>query len=141
MIALDDLGNLLAQSNVVVFTTYRRDGMPQQSLVTVGELEGTLAFTTRSRNAKAFNLARDPRCAIMVVSPDRRSFAVLDGIAEVSSLGDTSAEQLRIRLREIYRAAAGSDHPNWDEYDKVMRDQGRVAVQLRPTRIVGHNVE
>ena len=123
MIALDDLGNLLAQSNVVVFTTYRRDGMPQQSLVTVGELEGTLAFTTRSRNAKAFNLARDPRCA------------------EVSSLGDTSAEQLRIRLREIYRAAAGSDHPNWDEYDKVMREQGRVAVQLRPTRIVGHNVE
>lgn len=111
MTTLDDLDGLLAQSRVVVFTTYRRDGMPQQSLVTVGNLDGGLAFTTRSRNAKAHNLARDPRCAMMLVSPDRRAFAVLDGEAEVLGPRNAEPEALRLKLREVYRAAAGADHP------------------------------
>ena len=137
MPALDDLDGLLAQSNVVVFTTFRRDGMPQQSLVTVGKADGGLAFTTRSANAKARNLARDPRCAMMIVSPDRRAFAVLDGKAEVTGADNADAEALRLRLREVYRAAAGKEHPDWDEYDRVMVEQGRVVVLLRPDRIAG----
>ena len=140
MPALDNLDGLLAQSNVVVFTTFRRDGMPQQSLVTVGKADGGLAFTTRSVNAKARNLARDPRCAMMIVSPDRRAFAVLDGKAEVTGADNADAEALRVRLREVYRAAAGKEHPDWDEYDRVMVEQGRIAVLLRPDRIAGQGV-
>ena len=139
MPSLDDLKGLLGQSRVVVFTTYRRDGMPQQSLVTVGELNGGLAFTTRSRNAKAYNLARDPRCAMMLVSPDRRTFAVLDGEAEVLGAHNLDAEALRLKLREVFQAADGQ-HEDWDEYDRAMLEQRRVAVTLRPSRIVGHNV-
>ena len=137
MPTLDDLDALLAQNSVVVFTTFRRDGMPQQSLVTVGKMDGGLAFTTRSVNAKARNLARDPRCAIMLVSPDRRAFAVLDGSAEVQGAHNTDAEALRLRLREVYRTAAGREHPDWDEYDRAMAEQERVAVLLRPDRIAG----
>ena len=140
MPTLDDLDGLLAQSNVVVFTTFRRDGMPQQSLVTVGKLDGGLAFTTRSRNAKAYNLARDPRCAIMLVRPDNRGFAVLDGSAEVQGPHNTDADVLRLRLREVYRVAAGKEHPNWDEYDRVMAEEGRVVVLLRAGRITGRNL-
>ena len=140
MPTLDDLDGLLAQSNVVVFTTFRRDGMPQQSLVTVGKMDGGLAFTTRSRNAKAYNLARDPRCAIMLVRPDGRGFAVLDGSAEVQGPHNTDVDALRLRLREVYRVAAGKEHPDWDEYDRVMLKEGRVAVLLLPDRITGRNV-
>ena len=140
MPTLDDLDGLLAQSNVVVFTTFRRDGMPQQSLVTVGKLDGGLAFTTRSRNAKAYNLARDPRCAIMLVRPDNRGFAVFDGSAEVQGPHNTDADVLRLRLREVYRVAAGKEHPNWDEYDRVMAEEGRVVVLLRAGRITGRNL-
>ncbi|MYB83762.1 MAG: TIGR03618 family F420-dependent PPOX class oxidoreductase [Chloroflexi bacterium] len=139
MTTLDDLDGLLGQNNVVVFTTFRRDGMPQQSLVTVGKMDGGLAFTTRSRNAKAYNLARDPRCAIMLVKPDNRGFAVLDGKAEVQGPHNSDAESLRLRLREVYRIAAGKEHPDWDEYDRVMLEQGRVAVLLRPDRIFARN--
>ncbi len=139
MATLDDLDGLLAHNNVVVFTTFRRDGMPQQSLVTVGKMEGGLAFTTRSRNAKAYNLARDARCAVMLVKPDMRAFAVLDGRAEVQGPHNTDAEALRLRLREVYRVAAGKEHPDWDEYDRVMLEQGRVAVVLRPDRIFARN--
>ncbi|MDE2838534.1 MAG: TIGR03618 family F420-dependent PPOX class oxidoreductase [Chloroflexota bacterium] len=140
MANLDDLDGLLAHNNVVVFTTFRRDGMPQQSLVTVGKMDGGLAFTTRSRNAKAYNLARDPRCAIMLVRPDNRGFAVLDGSAEVQGPHNTDADALRLRLREVYRVAAGKEHPDWDEYDRVMLEEGRVTVLLRPDRIFARNV-
>lgn len=140
MPALDDLDGLLEQNSVVVFTTFRRDGMPQQSLVTVGKLDGGLVFTTRSVSAKARNLARDPRCAMMLVSPDRRAFAALDGKAEAQGAHNTDADALRIRLREVYRAAAGKEHPDWEEYDRVMVEQGRIAVLLRPDRIVGQGV-
>ncbi|MCY4581448.1 MAG: TIGR03618 family F420-dependent PPOX class oxidoreductase [Chloroflexi bacterium] len=139
MATLDDLDGLLAQNKVVVFTTFRRDGMPQQSLVTVGKMDGGLAFTTRSRNAKAYNLARDPRCAIMLVKPDNRGFAVLDGRAEVQGPDNTDADALRLRLREVYRVAAGKEHPDWDEYDRVMLEEGRVTVLLRPDRIFARN--
>lgn len=139
MPTLDDLDGLLAQSNVVVFTTFRRDGMPQQSLVTVGKVDGGLAFTTRSRNAKAYNLARDPRCAIMLVRPDNRGFAVLDGRAEVQGPHNSDADSLRLRLRDVYRVAAGKEHPDWDEYDRVMLEEGRVVILLRPDRIFARN--
>ncbi len=139
MASLEDLRGLLEQSRVVVFTTFRRDGMPQQSLVTVGELNGGLAFTTRSRNAKALNLARDVRCAMMLVSPDRRRFAVLDGEAEVLGPHNLDAEALRLKLREVFTAAGGT-HDDWDAYDRAMVEQGRVAITLRPSRIVGHGV-
>ncbi len=139
MATLDDLDGLLAQNNVVVFTTFRRDGMPQQSLVTVGKIDGGLAFTTRSRNAKAYNLARDPRCAIMLVKPNNRGFAVLDGRAEVLGPDNSDADGLRLWLREVYRVAAGKEHPDWDEYDRVMLEEGRVAVLLKPDRIFARN--
>jgi PPOX class probable F420-dependent enzyme len=139
MPAIADLDGLLSQNNVVVFTTFRRDGMPQQSLVTVGKMDGGLAFTTRSRNAKAYNLARDPRCAIMLVRRDNRGFAVLDGKAEVQGAHNTDTDALRLRLREVYRVAAGKEHPDWDEYDRVMLEEGRVAVLLRPDRILARN--
>ena len=139
MPTIDDLDGLLSQNNVVVVTTFRRDGMPQQSLVTVGKMDGGLAFTTRSRNAKAYNLARDPRCAIMLVRRDNRGFAVLDGKAEVQGAHNTDTDALRLRLREVYRVAAGKEHPDWDEYDRVMLEEGRVAVLLRPDRIFARN--
>jgi len=140
MLTLEDLDSLLSQNNVVVFTTYRRDGMPQQSLVTVGKIDNSLVFTTRSRNAKAFNLTRDPRCALMIISTDRRTFAALDGTAEIISSNNSDPEVLRLRLREVFELASGKQHPDWQEYDRVMIEQRRVIVSFNPNRIVGHNI-
>jgi len=140
MLALDSLDELLHDSNVVVFTTFRRDGMPQQSLVTVAKSENKLYFTTRSTNAKILNLTRDERCAVMVVSQDRRSFAALDGTAEIISSNNSDPEVLRLRLREVFELASGKQHPDWQEYDRVMIEQRRVIVSFNPNRIVGHNI-
>ena len=47
------------------------------------------------------------------------------------------AEELRLALRDVYRAASGQEHPNWDEYDQAMRDERRVAVTVVPDHIYG----
>ncbi len=138
--ALEELDDLLKRHNTVVFTTYRRDGRPQMSLVSVGKVDGGLAFTTRRRNAKYHNLMRDPRCAMMLAQPDWRGYAVLDGDAEIVGLHSADADTLRLKLREVYRVAAGKEHPSWEEYDQAMLEQGRVAIVLRPGRLVIQNL-
>jgi len=37
-------------------------------------------------------------------------------------------------LRAIF-TAAGGQHPDWDTYDRIMAEQGRVAVLINPTRV------
>ncbi len=52
------------------------------------------------------------------------------------ALGDIAAERLRLLLREIFTAAGGT-HEDWDEYDRVMADERRVAVLVTPERTYG----
>ncbi|MCW2656001.1 MAG: pyridoxamine 5-phosphate oxidase, partial [Jatrophihabitans sp.] len=40
-------------------------------------------------------------------------------------------------LREVFTAAGGT-HDDWDEYDRVMAEQGRTAVFVEPTRVYGN---
>jgi hypothetical protein len=44
------------------------------------------------------------------------------------------AERLRLLLREVFTAAGGT-HDDFDTYDKVMRDERRTAVFVRPDRV------
>ena len=138
--SLQALEQTLVQNRVVVFTTYRRDCRPQMSLVTAGAYSGGIAFTTRAVNAKARNLMRDPRCAMMLTKPDLRGYAVLDGDAELIAPHNADPERLRIALRDVYRSAAGKEHPDWEEYDRVMVQDQRLVVLLRPGRIFLNNV-
>ena len=46
------------------------------------------------------------------------------------------ADGVRLLLREIFQAAGGT-HDDYDEYDRVMAEDERTAVFVRPTRIVG----
>ena len=132
---LDEVTDLLVQNQVATFTTYRRDGRPQMSLVTVGRVGDALAFTTHRPSAKYANLLRDPRCAMMVMSPDLRNYAVLDGDARIVGGRDADPETVRLTLRDVYRAAARKEHPDWEEYDRAVRDDGRVAILLTPSRM------
>ena len=47
------------------------------------------------------------------------------------------AEKLRVLLRAIFVAAGGA-HDDWDEYDRVMASERRVAVLVEPERIYGN---
>ena len=53
---------------------------------------------------------------------------------------NTDNEELRLALRDVYRAAGGGEHPDWDEYDQAMRDQRRSVVIVAPEHIYGSRV-
>lgn len=126
----------LNQHHRTVVTTFRRSGTAQMSIVLGGPFEGRMALVARADTAKVRNLRRDPRASVLVVSDDWRGWVAVDGTAEVRGSGDTGAEELRVLLRDIYKAAGG-DHSDWDEFDKTMRDEDRAAVLITPDRVSG----
>ena len=120
-----------------VLSTFRRSGAAQMSIVTVGMYRGDAAFTTTEHRAKLVNLRREPRCSLLVSKEDWWGFLVLEGHATVFSSDRTDADELAQVLRDVYVAASGVHHPDWEEYDQAMREDGRVAVVLSPDRIYG----
>jgi hypothetical protein len=66
----------------------------------------------------------------------------VDGTSELIGPDDPAegvdAERLRLLLREIFTAAGGT-HDDWDAYDRTMREEGRVAVLVTPTRVYGNS--
>ena len=54
--------------------------------------------------------------------------------------GHGAADELLTALRDVYRTAAATEHPNWEEYDQAMVEQGRSAIIVVPEHIYGGNV-
>ncbi len=126
-----------AENHRGVLTCFRKNGMPQVSIVTCGSYRDGVAFSTTADRAKLINLQRDPRCSLMISKEDWWGYVVLEGKAMILSQDNTPAEELRDALREVYKAATNTDHPNWPEYDQAMVDDHRAAVIVVPDHIYG----
>jgi PPOX class probable F420-dependent enzyme len=121
-----------------VITTFQRNGAAQNSIVVCGAYQGKAAFViVNGSSAKARNLRRDNRCTVMAVTDDWRSFAVVEGAAEIKDYRNTDAEEMRKELREVFRACGDKDHPDWEEYDQAMVKQDAVIVLVEPQRVYG----
>ncbi len=127
----------VSENHQAVLTTFRRDGAAQMSIVTVGTYGDGAGFTTTEDRAKLHNLARNPRCSLLVSKSDWWGYVVLEGHARVLRRGESDDDELRDALRGIYRAASGQEHPDWDEYDQAMIADRRAAVIVVPERIYG----
>ena len=120
-----------------VLTTFRASGAAQMSIVTIGAYGGGAGFTTTEDRAKLRNLARDSRCSLLVSTPDWGRYVVLEGRARLLRRGRNDDVEIRDALRDIYRAASGSEHPDWDDYDRAMVADRRAAVIVIPDHIYG----
>jgi PPOX class probable F420-dependent enzyme len=129
-------------SGLAVVSTLRADNTIQSSLVNTGIIErdgeAVLGFVTYGR-VKLANLRRRPQ--VTVAFRAGWQWAAAEGTAVLAGPDDprpgVDAEALRLLLREIFTAAGGT-HDDWAEYDRVMREQGRTAVLITPTRIYGN---
>jgi PPOX class probable F420-dependent enzyme len=129
-------------SGLAVVSTLRADATIQSSLVNTGIIErdggAVLGFVTYGR-VKLANLRHRPQ--VTVAFRAGWQWAAVEGTAVLAGPGDpqpgVDAEALRLLLREIF-AAAGGTHDDWAEYDRVMREQGRIAVLITPTRVYGN---
>lgn len=131
-----------AEGGLAVVSTLRADQTIQASLINAGILphpstgEPVLGFVTYGR-VKLANLRSRPQVA--VTFREGWQWATVEGTAELAGPDDAQdwldgAERLRLLLREVFIACGGS-HDNWDEYDRVMAEQGRTAVLITPTRV------
>ena len=133
----DNVKKFTTENHQGVLTCFRKNGMPQMSIVTCGAYRDGVAFTTTTDRAKLILLKRDSRCALMVSKQDWWGYVVLEGRATVLSPDNTGVEELREALRGVYRAATNQDHPNWEEYDQAMVDDRRAAVIVVPDYVYG----
>ena len=129
--------NFTTENHQGVLTCFRRNGAAQMSIVTCGAYQDGVAFTTTEDRAKLHNLRRNPRCSLMISHPDWRPFVVLEGTARILSPGRADPDELRQALRDVFRAASGQDHPNWEEYDQAMVQDRRSAIIVVPDHIYG----
>lgn len=123
---MNDPREFLRANHRGALATFRRDGRPQLSLVTVAiDADDRVIISTRERSAKVKNLRRDPRASVIVFTERfYGDWQQLDGTAEIVSLPE--AMDL---LVDYYRRAAG-EHPDWDEYRQAMRDEGRCVIRF-----------
>jgi PPOX class probable F420-dependent enzyme len=134
----EDVRPFMEKNHWGVITTYQPDGAMHTSIVVCGVFRDSAAFViVRSKSAKTRNLRRDPRCTVLAVSNDWRSYAVVEGQAELLDYRNTPAEEYRVLLRDVFRACGDKEHPDWEEYDQAMVEQDAVTVFVKPDRVYG----
>jgi PPOX class probable F420-dependent enzyme len=140
---LDDVNTLVALDHgLASVTTVRPDGSLQSTVVNGGVVkhpvtgELVAAFVVRPGTHKLRNLRADARATL--VWRAGWAWATVEGTVELCGPDDplpgVDAEGLRLLLREVYEAAGG-EHEDWAEYDRVMAAERRVAALVRPVRI------
>jgi PPOX class probable F420-dependent enzyme len=126
----DALLDFVRPRHRMILLTTRADGTPQASPVTGGvDDSGRIVVSTYPERAKAANVRRTPAASVVVLSDEwNGAWVQVDGDAEVLDLPDSEEP-----LVEYYRNIAG-EHPDWDEYRRAMRDQGKSLIRITPTR-------
>lgn len=145
MTTLDDVRRLGgAENGLAIFTTVRADGSAQATLINAGVMahpvtgEEVVALVAMGGSVKLKMLRERPQATISFRSGWQ--FATVEGTTElcgpVDPMKGIEGDALRVLLRDVFKAAGGT-HDDWDTYDKVMAEQGRTAVFIRPSRVYG----
>lgn len=114
-----------------VLVTRRKDGGLQTSpMSVVADDDGNILTATRARNAKTFNLTRDPRAALCLF--DERwpgAWMHVEGEADITRLPEA------MPLLVSYYARRGQD-TSTDAFRQRMLDENRVLIRVTTQRVV-----
>ncbi len=143
MTTLDNLSRLVAADNALATVTARRpDGSVQATVVNVGVLdhpvsgEPVVGYVVYGAARKLAYWRADPSATVTVRVG--WEWTTVEGTADLIGPDDPfpgfDAAGVPQLLRDVF-AAAGGSHDDWDEYDRVMAEQRRAAVLVRPQRV------
>ena len=126
----------LRTNHHAVLATFRSDGRPQLSPVTVAiDAAGRVVISTREPAMKVRNVRRDPRVSLAVFTDGfYGDWVQVEGVAEILSLPEAMDG-----LVDYYRAASGGEHPDWEEYRAAMVRDRRCLIRF-PIDRAGPNV-
>ena len=127
------ISEFIAARKLGTLATIKRDGRPQLSNVSYAYDAGTglVRMSLTGDRAKVKNLQRDSRASMLVQGQDGWLYAVVEGDMELSAITTEPDDAAAEELVEVYRAVAGKDHPDWDEYRAAMIEQRRLVGRLR----------
>lgn len=133
------LTDLLAKHNQGVLATLRRNGRPQLSVVTYTYDPDTrdIRVSITDGRAKTANLRRDSRATFEVTNSRGWGYVVADGRAELSPVAERPDDATVEELIDVYRAARGSDHPDWDDYRTAMVREHRIVLTIHVEHVYG----
>lgn len=124
-VSRQELEAFIAPRHSGVLATFRRNGMPQLSPVTMGLCEGRIVVSTYPDRAKANNARRNPQVSVCVLSDNfGGAWVQTDGTAEVLDMPEALEG-----LVDYYRCISG-EHPDWDEYREAMRRQNKSLIRI-----------
>ncbi len=143
---LNDVRSFLAEeTGLATVSTTQADGRVLSSVVNCGVFdnpvtaESCVALVSRGAAARVGHVRRGSE--VTVAARRGWSWVGVTGPADLIGPDDVpssmDAEAVRVLLRDIY-SAAGGVHDDWDEYDRVMAADGRLAVLISPHRILGN---
>jgi len=143
---IEEVRTYLAKENgLATVSTTQADGRVLSSVVNCGVIDHPLtcapcvALVSAGGAARLSHVRRGSQVTIAI----RRGWTwrSVTGPADLIGLDDLpdgiDAEALRLLLREVFQAAGGT-HDDFDEYDRAMATEGRVAVLVAPDRILGN---
>jgi PPOX class probable F420-dependent enzyme len=142
---LSDVRQLVtAERGLAVVATPREDGSVQASVVNAGVTvhpvtgDAVIGFVAMGGAVKLRNLRRRPQATIVFRVGSR--WATIEGAASLIGPDDPldgfDASRLPTLLRDVF-LSTGATHDNWPEYDRVMAEERRCAVLVRPERLYG----
>jgi hypothetical protein len=128
-------------NHLAVCAVSRPDGSVHASLVNAGVLddpfggEPSIGVVVAGASVKLRHLRRAGRAAAVFQAGFR--WVAVEGPVHLAGPDDlhlTDAGAIPGLVRTIF-VAAGGQHDNWETFDRVMADERRAAVYIRPERI------
>ena len=143
MANIEDFQRLVAGDHgLVVVSATRADGTISSSVVNAGVLahprtgDHVVGMVAIGGTRKLANWRERPYANVVIRSGWQ--WAAVEGRVDLAGPDDPmegiDAERLRLLLREIFTAAGGT-HEDFGTYDRVMREERRTAVFVRPDRV------
>ena len=143
MASIDDVRRLVTLDHgLASVTTVRRTGTIQATVVNAGVIthpvsgDDACGFVARGGTLKLTHLRERP--VVTLLWRAGWAWVTVEGTAELCGPDDplkgVDDDGRRRLLRDIYEAAGG-EHEDWAEYDRVMAAERRTAVLVIPRRI------
>ena len=128
----------VSEHNIGSLATLKRDGRPQLSNIsyTFDAESGLVRMSLTDDRAKVKNLRRDPRASLLVQAP-AGGRTPSRGRHDADRGGRPPDDATSDELVDVYRAVAGKDHPDWDEYRAAMIADKRLVGRLQVTHAYG----